>query len=77
MAGYIYQITEQVDPEFNDWQSRLLTTRKHEATKFLEKQLAEGNSLATFEVARSRDGRADSTVHLDVYEFMQVDVGEL
>ena len=77
MSGYIYQVTEQVDRETNDWQTRLQTTRKYEATKFLEKLLAEGNSLSTFEVSRARDGKADSLVHLDVYEFMQIDLGEL
>lgn len=77
MAGYIYQVTEQVDKESNDWQTRLQTTRKYEATKFLEKQLAEGISLSEFEVTRSRDGRIDSMVIVDTYEFMNVDLGEV
>lgn len=76
MAGYIYEVSEQVDRESNDWQTRLQTTRKYEAIKFLEKQLADGISLSQFEVSRSRDGRADSLVYVDTYEFMQIDLGE-
>lgn len=74
MSGYIYQV-KQGDVQLG--QTRIQTTRKYEATKFLENQLAEGVSLSEFEVTRSRDGRADSLVHIDPYEFMKIDLGEL
>lgn len=75
MAAYIYQV-KHVDTQLDPGQTRIQTTRKYEATKFLEKQLTEGTSLSEFEVSRSRDGRIDTLVHIDVYEFMKVDPGE-
>lgn len=77
MSGYIYQVNEQVGDDIPEWQTRIQTTRKYEATKFLEKQLTEGISLSQFEVSRARDGKADSLVYVDVYEFMKIDLGEL
>ena len=76
MAGYIYTVA-QGDVQLGDVeQVRLQTTRKYEATRFLESQLVAGISMAKFEVTRSRDGRADSLVHIDTYEFMNIDLGE-
>lgn len=76
MAGYIYTV-KQGDIQLGDVeQVRLQTTRKYEATRFLESQLVAGISMAKFEVTRSRDGRADSLVYIDTYEFMKIDVGE-
>jgi len=75
MAGYIYQV-KHVDTQLDAGQIRIQTTRKYEATKFLEKQLADGVSLSEFEVSRARDGKVDTLTYLDVYEFMRVDPGE-
>lgn len=75
MSGYIYLI-KQTDHQLDEEQIRFATTRKYEATQFLERQLQAGESLALFEVSRSRDGRADSTVYVDVYDFMKIDLGE-
>jgi len=77
MSGYIYQVKQGDVQLGQEEQTRIQTTRKYQATKFLEKQLAEGVSLSEFEVTRSRDGRADSLVHIDPYEFMKIDLGEL
>lgn len=77
MPGYIYQVKQGDVQLGQDEQTRIQTTRKYEATKFLEKQLAEGISLSEFEVTRSRDGRIDSMVIVDTYEFMNVDLGEV
>lgn len=75
MAGYIYHVTEFV-PMDETWTTRFLTTRKYEATKFLFSELQSGKSMGSFEVTRSRDGRADTSVFVDTYEFMKIDVGE-
>lgn len=78
MAGYIYSV-KQVDDAQLDYpgQTRIQTTRKYEATKFLERQLSDGVSLSQFEVTRSRDGVADSTHVYDIYKFMRIDLGEV
>lgn len=75
MAGYIYHVTEFV-PIDSTWATRFLATRKYEATAFLQTELMSGKSLSQFEVTRSRDGRADTSVFVDTYEFMQIDPGE-
>jgi hypothetical protein len=75
MAGYVY-LVKQTNHQLDEEQIRLLTTRKYEATKFLESQIKAGEPLALFEVSRSRDGRVDSTVIVDPYEFMKIDLGE-
>lgn len=77
MASYIYQVTEftQIDPDESE--IRIQTTRKYEATKFLQKELAAGKPLARYEVVRSRDGYVDTAKEIDVYEFMQIDLGEV
>jgi hypothetical protein len=77
MSGYIYQVKQGDIQLGQEEQIRIQTTRKYEATRFLEKQLMEGLPLADFEVTRSRDGRVDSMTHIDVYEFMKIDLGEL
>lgn len=77
MSGYIYLIKQGDIQLGQEEQIRFATTRKYEATQFLNRQLQAGESLALFEVSRSRDGRADSTVYVDVYDFMKIDVGEL
>lgn len=76
MASYIYSIKEGDAQLGDDEQIRLLTTRKYEATKFLETQLMAGESMSKFEVGRSRDGRPDTLVWVDTYEFMKIDPGE-
>lgn len=76
MSGYIYKVTEFTALDPDEWQHRLFTTRKYEATQFLKRELMAGKPLSKYEVTRSRDGRADSTVEVDVYEFMQIDLGE-
>lgn len=78
MAGYIYSVKE-VDNAQLDYpgQTRIQTTRKYEARKFLEGQLEAGLSLAQFEVTRSRDGHADTAHTYDTYQFMDIDLGEV
>lgn len=75
MSGYVYHVTEFV-PMDETWTTRFLTTRKYEATKFLFNELGAGKSMSHFEVTRSRDGRADTSVFVDTYEFMKIDLGE-
>jgi hypothetical protein len=77
MSGYIYQIKQGDIQLGEEEQTRLQTTRKYEATKFLEAQIMAGMPLSTFEVSRSRDGRTDTMVIIDPYEFMKIDLGEL
>jgi hypothetical protein len=77
MSGYIYQVKQGDIQLGQEEQTRIQTTRKYEATRFLERQLMEGLSLSGFEVTRSRDGRVDTLVHIDPYEFMNIDMGEL
>ncbi len=78
MSGYIYSVKEIDDAQLDyPGQVRIQTTRKYEATKFLERQLQAGNSLSQFEVSRSRDGREDSMHIYDTYEFMKIDLGEV
>jgi hypothetical protein len=78
MAGYIYTVKE-VDNAQPDYpgMTRIQTTRKYEARKFLEARLSEGLSPAQYEVSRSRDGIRDTMVYVDVYEFMNIDLGEI
>lgn len=76
MSGYIYTVTEGDSQLGDDEQVRLLTTRKYEATRFLETQLMAGKSMAKFQVTRSRDGRPDTSVWVDTYDFMKIDLGE-
>lgn len=75
--AFIYSI-KQIDDAQLDYpgQTRIQTTRKHVATQFLAKQLEEGVSLSEFEVTRSRDGRPDTLTYVDVYDFMNIDLGE-
>lgn len=77
MSGYIYTVKQGDAQLGEEEQTRIQTTRKYEATKFLQRQLAEGVSLSKFEVSRARDGYADSLVYVDPYEFMQIDLGEV
>lgn len=74
--AYIYQIIQGDIQLGQEEQTRLQTTRKYVATQFLAKQLEEGVSLSEFEVTRSRDGRPDTLTYVDVYEFMNIDLGE-
>lgn len=78
MTGYIYTVKEQDNAQLDyPGQTRIQTTRKYEAKEFLKKQLGGGLSLSGFEVSRSRDGKADSTHYYDVYDFMDIDLGEV
>jgi len=76
MSGYIYKVSEY-DILPDEYQIRLLTTRKYEATSFLRGLLGEGRSLSNFQVGRARDGKIDTLTYIDVYEFMEIDLGEV
>lgn len=80
MASYIYSVFYVGEPYTvpeDSPEMKFATTRKYEAQKFLEQQLAEGTSLAVFEVTRCRDGIKDTMTYVDVYEFMKIDIGEI
>lgn len=78
MSSYIYTVREVDDFQLDiQGQTRIQTTRKYEARKFLELQLTAGLSLSGFEVTRSRDGKADTTHVYDIYTFMDIDLGEV
>ncbi len=76
MSGYIYTVKHGDIQLGEDEQVRIQTTRKYQATRFLESQLQAGISMSKFEVTRSRDGRVDTLVFVDPYDFMKIDLGE-
>lgn len=79
MASYIYNVlkTEHCHECTGDRELRFSTTRKYEAVRFLTSILKEGWSIHDFQVFRSRDGIIGPPSEIDVYEFMQIDLGEV
>lgn len=76
MASYIYSVFKN-DSQLDPPTLKFTSTRKHEAKKYLERYLEQGVSPSLFEVTRSRDGIADTMVYVDVYEFLEIDMGEV
>lgn len=76
MSSYIYNVFETLS-QLDGPSLKFSSTRKYEARKFLQAHLEEGNSLAPFTVTRSRDGIKDTLTYVDVYEFMDIDLGEV
>jgi hypothetical protein len=75
MSGYIYNLIQSTA----SGKVELLnsSTRKYEITRFIDNDyLKVGLSIAPLTVIRSRDGRPNSAVFIDPYEFMQIDLGE-
>lgn len=52
-------------------------TKKHAAVAYLKEQLVNGVSMAEFQIKRMKDAQPDSESDIDVYEFMQIDLGEV
>lgn len=74
--SYVYIILrskeDYLDSDTIEWAG----VRKWEATKFLESKLTEGDSLARFQVIRMKENQPSSMSYVDVYEFMNIDLGE-
>lgn len=75
MASYIYSVF-RLQEALEGPSLKFTSTRKYEAKKYLERHLLQGVSASLFEVTRSRDGIADTVVDVDVYEFLDIDLGE-
>ena len=79
MSGYIYTIFEDGEwcTECGHERNQIFSsTRKYEATRYLGKIVSDGHSLHNFNVTRARDGIPGTSVDVDVYEFMKIDLGE-
>lgn len=77
MSSYIYSVFER-DPEtFENEHLVYNSTKKWGAKKYLENVLASGDSIANFYVHRSRDSIAGTGSIINVYEFMEIDLGEV
>jgi hypothetical protein len=68
--SYIYLIEYSDEPLW-------LGTKKWEAQKFLQDEVNNGGSLAEFQVIRMKDARPLTMTEVDVYEFMEIDQGEV
>lgn len=80
MGAYIYNVYKSVTEctECTSEREHILATgQKWKAVEYLREILNEGLSLHDYDVTRSKDGQADSTLILDAYEFMQIDLGEV
>lgn len=80
MATYIFNVYER-DTDCTECTGSpyvvYSSTKKWAAQKFLKGALESGLSLMNFDITRSKDGVAGSTVDIDPYEFMQIDLGEV
>lgn len=52
------------------------TTRKWVLTEYLKEVLEKGETLNDFGVQRIKDANPDTLTDIDVYEFMNIDLGE-
>jgi hypothetical protein len=80
MSQYIYNVFVPVVEctECNAERQLVLSTgKKWVATQYLEGVLQEGGSLMNYDISRSIDGRPDTAVWIDSYEFMKIDLGEM
>lgn len=80
MANYIYNVfeVEHCHECTGDRELRFSSTKKWLTTKWLSTNvLGKGLPLTDYQVFRSRDGIADESTEVDVYEFMNVDLGEV
>jgi hypothetical protein len=68
--SYVYLIQDSNEPHW-------LGTKKWEAQKFLQDEVNNGGSLAEFQVIRMKDARPLTMTEVDVYEFMEIDQGEV
>lgn len=74
MAKYVYTIVQWVN-DTPDW--RLTSTYKWQAVDWLrENVLEKGVSLGNYDVVRSKDGQPGTAEFADIYEFMNIDLGE-
>lgn len=51
-------------------------TKKHAATHWLKEKLEAGETLDVYEVIRFKDGLPHTKTEINVYEFMNIDLGE-
>lgn len=74
--SYIYNIVffkqDYEDSDVLEWSG----TKKHAATHYLAEQLEAGQTLSNYKVIRFKDGLPHTKTEIDVYEFMNIDLGE-
>lgn len=76
--SYIYNIfeTEHCFECTGDRRLMFSGTKKHAATHWLTEKLEAGETLDVYEVIRFKDGLPHTKTEINVYEFMNIDLGE-
>lgn len=74
--SYLYIIQKLLDYGDDDWEIVWAGTQKWKATEYLKEKVVNGEPLAEFLITRIKDGQPTTLVEVDVYEFMNIDLGE-